>query len=57
LAGEQAQVDWGHFGKIEIGKAKRPLMAFVRNVHEITLTFQNLNKQLVLLHKQVKHKV
>jgi transposase len=29
LAGEQAQVDWGHFGKIEIGKAKRPLMAFV----------------------------
>jgi transposase len=29
LPGEQAQVDWGHFGKIEIGKAKRPLMAFV----------------------------
>jgi transposase len=29
LPGEQAQVDWGHFGRIEIGKAKRPLMAFV----------------------------
>jgi len=29
LPGEQAQVDWGHFGKIIIGKAKRPLMAFV----------------------------
>lgn len=29
LPGEQAQVDWGHFGHVEIGKAKRPLMAFV----------------------------
>ncbi len=29
LPGEQSQVDWGHFGHIEIGKAKRPLMAFV----------------------------
>ena len=29
LPGEQAQVDWGHFGHLEIGKAKRPLMAFV----------------------------
>jgi len=29
LPGEQAQVDWGHFGKVMIGKAKRPLMAFV----------------------------
>ena len=29
LAGEQAQVDWGHFGHIVIGKARRPLMAFV----------------------------
>ena len=29
LPGEQAQVDWGHFGKIRIGKAERPLMAFV----------------------------
>jgi len=29
LPGEQAQVDWGHFGHFEVGKAKRPLMAFV----------------------------
>ncbi|HLG26439.1 MAG TPA: IS21 family transposase [Paenisporosarcina sp.] len=29
LPGEQAQVDWGHFGNIIIGRAKRPLMAFV----------------------------
>ncbi|HEX8893045.1 MAG TPA: IS21 family transposase [Terriglobales bacterium] len=29
LQGEQAQVDWGHFGHIEIGRARRPLMAFV----------------------------
>ena len=29
LPGEQAQVDWGHFGHIQIGQAKRPLMAFV----------------------------
>jgi len=29
LPGEQAQVDWGHFGHIMIGSAKRPLMAFV----------------------------
>lgn len=29
LAGEQAQVDWGHFGHMSIGDAKRPLMAFV----------------------------
>jgi transposase len=29
LPGEQAQVDWAHFGKIEVGRAVRPLMAFV----------------------------
>lgn len=29
LPGEQAQVDWGHFGKLAIGRAIRPLMAFV----------------------------
>jgi transposase len=29
LPGEQAQVDWGHFGHLEIGRARRPLMAFV----------------------------
>ena len=29
LAGEQGQVDWGHFGHLVIGRARRPLMAFV----------------------------
>ncbi|WJJ94232.1 IS21 family transposase [Neopusillimonas aromaticivorans] len=29
LPGEQAQSDWGHFGHIQIGQARRPLMAFV----------------------------
>lgn len=29
LPGEQAQVDWAHFGKLQIGRALRPLWAFV----------------------------
>lgn len=29
LPGEQAQVDWAHFGKLIIGRAARPLMGFV----------------------------
>ena len=29
LPGEQAQVDWAHFGKLQCGRAVRPLMAFV----------------------------
>ncbi len=29
LAGEQAQVDWGHFGRLTVGRAERALMAFV----------------------------
>jgi transposase len=29
LPGEQAQVDWAHFGHLQIGNAERPLMAFV----------------------------
>lgn len=29
LPGEQAQVDWAHFGKFKIGRAARPLMGFV----------------------------
>ena len=29
LAGEQAQVDWAHFGHLQVGRARRPLMAFV----------------------------
>ena len=29
LPGEQAQVDWGHFGHLTLGRARRSLMAFV----------------------------
>ena len=29
LAGEQAQVDWGHFGKLAVGRAQRTLWGFV----------------------------
>ena len=29
LPGEVGQVDWGHFGHLNIGRARRPLMAFV----------------------------
>jgi transposase len=29
LPGEQAQVDWAHFGHVSIGRARRALMAFV----------------------------
>lgn len=29
LPGEEAQMDWAHFGHVQIGRAKRPLMAFV----------------------------
>ena len=29
MPGEQAQVDWGHFGKIQIGSASRALSCFV----------------------------
>jgi transposase len=29
LAGEQAQVDWAYFGKLKVGRAVRPLWAFV----------------------------
>ncbi len=29
LPAEQSQVDWAHFGKLTIGRAVRPLMAFV----------------------------
>ena len=29
LPGEQMQIDWGHFGHLNIGQARRPLMGFV----------------------------
>lgn len=48
LPAEQAQVDWGHFGSLQIGKAKRPLMAFVMVLswsRQIFLRFY-LNQQM-----------
>ena len=39
LPGEQAQVDWGHFGKITIGRALRSLMAFVMVLSYSRMTF------------------
>ena len=48
LPGEQAQVDWGHFGHLQIGKAKRPLMVFVMVLswsRQILLRF-SLNAQM-----------
>ena len=48
LPGEQGQVDWGHFGHIRTGKAKRPLMAFVMVLswsRQIFLRFY-LNQQM-----------
>jgi transposase len=29
LPGEEAQVDWAHFGKVQVGSATRPLVAFL----------------------------
>jgi transposase len=29
LPGEESQMDWAHFGHVQIGRARRPLMAFV----------------------------
>jgi len=29
LPGEEGQVDWAHFGKLRVGRASRPLVAFV----------------------------
>jgi transposase len=39
LAGEQAQVDWGHFGHLQIGRAHRPLMAFVMVLSHSRMVF------------------
>jgi len=46
LPGEQAQVDWGHFGHLAIGRARRPLMAFVMVLSHARL-YDNL-KSVVL---------
>ena len=39
LPGEQSQTDWGHFGTIRIGRATRPLMAFVMVLSFSRMTF------------------
>ena len=39
LAGEQAQVDWGHFGHLPIGRARRPLMAFMMVLSHSRMVF------------------
>jgi len=48
LAGEESQVDWGAFGHITIGRARRPLVAFVMVLswsRQIFLRFY-LNQQM-----------
>ncbi len=39
LPGEQGQVDWAFFGKMRIGRALRPLMAFVMVLSYSRMTF------------------
>jgi transposase len=39
LFGEQAQVDWGHFGKVRIGRAERALSCFVIVLSRSRATF------------------
>jgi transposase len=36
-AGEQGQMDWGHFGKVAVGRAMRPLCA-----HLVTLSWSRM---------------
>ena len=52
MPGEQAQVDWGSFGKVEIGRASRALSCFVmvlswsRAVHAVFMLDQTLESFL-----------
>lgn len=39
LPGEQAQVDWGHFGHLSIGRARRALMGFVMVLSHSRMVF------------------
>jgi transposase len=39
LYGEQAQVDWGHFGKVQVGRAERALSCFVMTLSRSRATF------------------
>jgi transposase len=56
LPGEEAQVDWGHFGKVTIGQAVRPLMAFVMVLsysRQIFLRFYLGSRMASFLHGHV----
>jgi transposase len=52
LPGQQAQVDWGHFGHLQVGQARRPLSAFVmvlswsRAIHALFTLDQTLESFL-----------
>jgi transposase len=52
LPGEQAQVDWGHFGEIQVGSATRKLSAFVmtlswsRGIHVVFTLDQQMGNFL-----------
>ncbi len=52
LPGEQAQVDWGHFGHVQVGQSRRPLSAFVmvlswsRAIHALFTLDQTLESFL-----------
>jgi len=39
FAGDQMQMDWGHFGHWQIGRASRPLMAFVMVLSYSRMTY------------------
>lgn len=39
LPGEQAQIDWAHFGHLQIGRARRSLMAFVMVLSHSRMVF------------------
>ena len=56
LPGKQAQVDWGHFDYLQIGRAKRPLMAFVMVLswsRQIFLRFYLNQRMASFLHGHV----
>ncbi|WP_437675806.1 ATP-binding protein [Sorangium sp. So ce131] len=53
LPGEQAQVDWAHFGKLAVGRALRPLWAFVMVLSYSRRIFLRVGKTMIL--KNVAH--
>jgi transposase len=57
LPGEQAQMDWGHFGYLQVGRAKRPLMAFVMVLsysRQIFLRFYHDAQMASFLHGHIQ---